>query len=87
MTFKRILGRALLPVLLLFCLAALPAAVSAADVIPVERTETTPSRINYDVKVTVRVTEDADGWNDAWIAINQRYESGTARMTETKKIT
>ena len=26
MTFKRILGRALLPVLLLFCLAALPAA-------------------------------------------------------------
>ena len=87
MTFKRILNRALLPVLLLFCLAALPAAVSAADAIPAERTETTPGRINYDVKVTVRVTEDADGWNDAWIAINQKYESGTARMTETKKIT
>ena len=87
MRMKRLIGTVFALILLLTFFSVLPTAVFADDSLSAQRTEKTPPRINYDVKVTVKVTEDAGGWNDAWIAINQRYESGTAKKTETKKIT
>ena len=87
MRMKRLSAAAFALGWLLTLFTILPTAVFADDSLSAQRSETTPSRMNYDVKVTVKVTEDADGWNNAWIAINQRYCCGTAKQTETKKIT
>ena len=85
MKIKRLFSGTLVLVFLLSFLAVLPGAVFADDTITPERTETTPTRSdNYDVKVTVRVTEDANGWNDAWISINHKYRGG---VTDSNKIT
>ncbi len=69
--------------MLLSFFAAFPTVVFASDTVTPERTDAIPLRLNYDVKVTVRVTEDANGWNDAWIEINHRYKGG---VTDSERI-
>lgn len=82
MKTKRFFSLFLMPVLILSLFASFSCAVFAEDSVAAERTETTPSRVNYDIKVTVKVTEDANGWNDAWIGINHTYKGG---VTDTAK--
>ena len=84
MRIKRLLRPVLTVVLILSLFAVFPIPAAADDSLAVERTDKTPVRINYDVKVTVRITEDANGWNDAWIGINHTYKGG---VTDTEKIT
>ena len=82
MIIKRLFGSVLTVVLILSLFAGFSNVVSADDTLTVERTNNTPTRINYDVKVTVKVTVDANGWNDAWIGINHTYKGG---VTDTAK--
>lgn len=84
MMIKRLFSPVLAAVFILSLFAGLSNAVYADDDLTVERTDKTPTRVNYDVKVTVRITEDANGWNDAWIGINHTYKGG---VTDTEKIT
>jgi len=81
MKTKRLFSTVLTAVLILSLFAAFSNAAFAEDSVAAERTETTPSRVNYDIKVTVKVTEDANGWNDAWIGINHMYKGG---VTDTQ---
>ena len=81
MGIKRLFGIALMIVLMLSVFTAFPTVAFAEDSLAAERTNTTPTRVNYDVKISVKVTEDANGWNDAWIAINQKYACGTSDKT------
>ena len=76
MKIKRLFCTILTAVLMLSMFAAFPKDAYAEDTVSVVRSTATPTRVNYDIKVTVKVTEDADGWNDAWIGINHMYKGG-----------
>ena len=84
MKIKRLLSTILTAVLMLSMFAAFPKDAFAEDTVSVVRSTATPTRVYYDIKVTVKVTEDADGWNDARIGINHMYKGG---VTDTKEIT
>lgn len=57
--------------------AMLAPAIALANEPTVVRNEGWPStRTDYNVKVEVEVTSDADGWNDAYIHINGIYANG-----------
>ena len=70
--------------LALFVFLSVPARAAS---VTVERGDKTPSRTDYDVKVTIKVTEDADGWNDAYVAVNYKSynASSDAANGMTKK--